>query len=60
MFAEAGTTDYSTLVNTCRGLRAAARWIMEMDLLQQFRFAREMLTVDREQEADRRDGEEVD
>lgn len=33
---------------------------MEMDLLKQFRVAREMLTVDREREADRTNGEEVD
>ena len=57
MFIVAGTTDYNTLVNTSRGLRTAVRWI---DLLKQFRVAGEMLTVDREPEADRADGEEAD
>jgi hypothetical protein len=47
MLDAAGTTDYTTLLNTGRGLRAVARWLLQQGVLPQFSVAREMAREDR-------------
>ncbi len=43
MLREAGLTDYRIIVSTAKGLRAAARMMMETELLEQFRVARALI-----------------
>jgi len=50
LFREAGTSNWKDLVNTRRGLQAAARWMIHEAVLDQFSLAR-----DEEQERDRRE-----
>jgi len=50
LFREAGTSKWKELVNTRRGLNAAARWMIHEAVLDQFSLAR-----DEEQERDRRE-----
>jgi hypothetical protein len=43
MLRDAGATDYRIIVSTTKGLRAAARMMMETELLEQFRVARTLI-----------------
>lgn len=55
MIREAGTSNWKDLVNTRRGLKAAARWMIHEAVLDQFSLAR-----DEEQERERGEREETD
>jgi len=52
LFREAGTSNWKDLVNTRRGLKVAARWMIYEAVLDQFSLAR-----DEEQERERRETE---
>ena len=43
MLRDAGSSDYRIIVATTKGLRAAARMMMETELLEQFRVARTLI-----------------
>jgi len=43
MLRNAGVTDYRIIVSTAKGLKAAARMLMETELLEQFRVARALI-----------------
>jgi len=43
MLRDAGSTDYRVIVATTKGLKAAARMMMETELLEQFRVARALI-----------------
>ena len=47
MFAAAGTMDYTTLLNTEKGLRAVTSWLIQQGVLPQFSVAKEMVEEDR-------------
>ena len=47
MFVAAGTMDYTTLLNTEKGLRAATSWLLKQGILPQFSVAKEMAEEDR-------------
>jgi Reverse transcriptase (RNA-dependent DNA polymerase) len=47
MLAAAGTMDYTTLLNTEKGLKAVTSWLLRQGILPQFRVAKEMSEEDR-------------
>jgi len=50
MLLEAGSEDYSTILSSPIGIRAAARWLTRSGALHQFMLAKEMLArTDREE-----------
>jgi len=42
MLSAAGTENYNTLLSTQKGLKAATRWLISQNVLDQFRVAREI------------------
>ena len=44
MLQAAGTQDYTRLLNTRAGVKAATKWFLHANILQQFTLAREMAT----------------
>ena len=46
MLDAAGTTDYSTLLNTRKGLHAVTSWLLQRGALSQFSAAKEMAEED--------------
>ena len=58
MLREAGTTDFTTLLSTEKGLRAATRWFLRCGILSQFSQAKEVYT--RRGKRGRRAGHDVD
>ena len=47
MLRAAGTMDYTTLLNTGKGLKAVTSWLLRQGILAQFGAAREMAGEDR-------------
>ena len=42
MWQQAGTEDYTTMLQTTQGIAACTKWALHMGILQQFNFARDM------------------
>jgi len=42
MLSAAGTENYNTLLSTQKGLKAATRWLIGQNVLDQFRVAKEI------------------
>ena len=59
MYQDAGTSDFTTLLSTGRGVRAAARWFLQQDILAQFSLFKDT-EVARRRKPGRRAGEDVD
>ena len=59
MIQEAGCSDFSKILSTPRGIRAAARWFLRQDILTQFSLTRDAERT-RRMKRGRRAGEDVD